>query len=164
MTGGVPRVVYDCNVHLQALINESGPAGRCVQMALRGNVQLYWSAFVAEEFRRTAEHAWIREKFRHITPDRIDDYVINIEKVARTIDRVSEVFTYERDRDDAHYVNLALAADARLVVTRDKDLLVLMELDTPEGRDFASRFPHLQIMTPPAFLRHLDGTRAQGNS
>ena len=66
-----------------------------------------------------------------------------------------ETFVYERDPDDAHYVNLALAADAKLIVSRDKDLLDLMDQAKPEGRDFHTRFPTVRILDPVSFLREL---------
>ena len=33
MTPAPPKVVYDCNIFVQALINLNGPAGRCLQKA-----------------------------------------------------------------------------------------------------------------------------------
>jgi predicted nucleic acid-binding protein len=32
------------------------------------------------------------------------------------------VFEYERDTDDAHYIDLAVACRAKLIVSRDRDL------------------------------------------
>jgi predicted nucleic acid-binding protein len=60
-----------------------------------------------------------------------------------------------RDPDDAHYVNLALAADARLIVSRDRDLLDLMDSAKPEAAEFQSRFPALRILDPVGFLREI---------
>lgn len=153
-TRGV-RVVYDCNVYLQALINPDGPAGRCVEAARSGEALLYWSAFVAEELRRTASRPWLTAKFRHLTSDRLDDYVLNIERIARIVESVPAVFTLDRDPDDAHYVNLALAAEATLIVSRDNDLLSLMDDATAEGRAFRARFPGMRVLTPPGFIAEL---------
>ena len=157
MIAVLKRVVFDCNVHLQALINESGPAGRCVDAAFRGTVELYWSSVVSEELRRTAQRRWLQAKFKHITAYRLDQYLINVERVARVLEEVPEVFAYKRDPDDAHYVNLAVAAKAELIVSRDKDLLTLMDADNPDGVNFQNRFPTLRILTPPQFLVELDG-------
>jgi predicted nucleic acid-binding protein len=75
------RVVFDCNVFLQALANPSGPAGRCVELAL-----------------------------------------------AR------------------------LKADAKLVVSRDRDLLDLMDPKKPEAAAFQRLYPSLRILNPVGFL------------
>jgi predicted nucleic acid-binding protein len=34
------RVVFDCNVFLQALANPDGPAGQCLEFALTGKATL----------------------------------------------------------------------------------------------------------------------------
>ncbi len=45
------KVVFDCNVYTQALMNPLGPAGACVQAALDGRVMLYLSDAVLAEIR-----------------------------------------------------------------------------------------------------------------
>jgi predicted nucleic acid-binding protein len=65
------------------------------------------------------------------------------------------VFAYTRDPDDAHYVNLALAAGADVIVSRDRDLLDLVAANRPESVEFRRRFPALQILTPEEVLRRL---------
>ena len=46
MTATAPKVVFDCNIFVQALINLHGPAGRCVQKARDGEVRLFVSPFI----------------------------------------------------------------------------------------------------------------------
>jgi predicted nucleic acid-binding protein len=62
---------------------------------------------------------------------------------------------YPRDPDDEMVINLAIHVDAEYVVTRDKDLLVLMDETRPEGRFFRKRFPGIAILDPVAFLQAL---------
>jgi predicted nucleic acid-binding protein len=81
--------------------------------------------------------------------------------IATLIESVPSVFTYSRDPDDAHYVDLAVAAGAKLIVSRDKDLLSLADVTTPEGQDFRMRFPDIEILTPPALLRMLEERRQE---
>ncbi|HKQ50235.1 MAG TPA: putative toxin-antitoxin system toxin component, PIN family [Phycisphaerae bacterium] len=150
------RAVFDCNVYFQALINEEGPAGRCLSAALHGEIELYISRFVIDELRRTGMDLDLRAKFRHITDQRLNRLIANVEKVGRVLAQVPEQFVYERDPDDAHYVNLALAAAAKFVVSRDNDLLALMDGSRTEGREFRSRFPSLEIVDPKTFLRILE--------
>ena len=68
------------------------------------------------------------------------------------IDNPPHVFEFPRDPDDAHYIDLAVAAKARLVVSRDEDLLSLRDTGTEAGRDLVARFPELTILTPPEAL------------
>jgi predicted nucleic acid-binding protein len=77
---------------------------------------------------------------------------------ANVLTSVPHVFDFPRDPDDAHYVDLAVAVDARLIVSRDKDLLSLRDTATAEGLDFVTRFPSLSILTPPEALQLIEAT------
>ena len=48
MTDAV-RVVFDCNVFLQALISPGGPAGRCVTLSFQGEIALYCTDHIIDE-------------------------------------------------------------------------------------------------------------------
>lgn len=155
MTPELPAAVFDCNVYFQALINEEGPAGKCFTAALNGDFRLFFSRFVVAEIRRTASDAVLRAKFRQITDEQLDQLIANVEKVGHVVAHVPERFKHQRDPDDAHYVNLALASGAKYVLSRDKDLLDLMDQSRSEGREFRRRFRSLQIVAPQEFLRLL---------
>jgi putative PIN family toxin of toxin-antitoxin system len=148
------RVVFDCNTLLQALGSPKGPAGECVQLALSGEVDLFLSPVVIAELRDVASRPKVVRKLS-LTPERLGEFVEAIELAATLVEGFSEPFVYSRDPDDAHYVNLALAVDAKLIVTRDADLLDLMDSSREEGRDFLARFPALRILVPPAFLNEV---------
>lgn len=92
-----------------------------------------------------------------VTAERVRHMLDEVLQVATVVTTVPVVFEYERDPDDAHYVNLALAAGAELVVSRDRDLLDLMDAGRVEGASFRARFPGLRILDPVQFLRELDG-------
>ena len=153
MTTGT-RVVFDCNTFLQALAGPEGPAGRCVQLAIDGKVNLFISASVLEELRDVTRRPKVIAKL-HLVPDRVEGFFEAIEIAGTLLVGFPEVFAYQRDPDDAHYVNLALAADAKLIVSRDKDLLDLMDSTKPEAAEFQKRFPTLRILNPVGFLREV---------
>src|SRR5579872_4588004 len=151
MTGPI-RVVFDCNIFLQALAAPEGPAGHCVQLAIDAKVQLFASPAVLAELREVATRPKIIAKLR-LVAERVDEFIEAIELAAILLKSVPEVFAYQRDPDDAHYINLALAADARLIVSRDKDLLDLMDSTKPEAAEFQKRYPAFRILDPVGFLR-----------
>lgn len=111
------------------------------------------------EVRRTASRLELQERFPQLRSASFDQMLDRLLTVAVMVNDVPEVFRYARDPDDAHYVNLAIAARARLIVSRDRDLLTLSDLSTPAGRDFAARFPSIDVVTPAALLRELDGSQ-----
>jgi predicted nucleic acid-binding protein len=86
--------------------------------------------------------------------------LINLPKAATLMPVVPEVWTYERDPDDAHYVNLALASHSRLIVSRDKDLLDLMAGVTSESIALLRHHPDFSVLTPNDFLTEV--ARASG--
>ena len=49
-------------------------------------------------------------------------------------------------------MNLAVAAQATLIVTRDNKLLNLMDAGRPEANQFQARFPFLRILNLVQFL------------
>lgn len=151
-----PRVVFDCNIFFQALISPNGPSGRCIAFALDGTIELLCSTRIVQELRETATATKIRAKFSRITDTAVELLIENIERAATFLNNVPEIFEYPRDPDDAHYVNLALAAKASYVVSRDNDLLDLMDPTCPESVAFRQKFPDLEIIEPVAFLHHLD--------
>jgi putative PIN family toxin of toxin-antitoxin system len=149
------RVVFDCNTFIQAAANPNGAAGRCVHLVLIGTVELFVSSKVLDELRGLADRPKVMRKLR-LTPERVVAFGTTIERAASVLSNVPDRFTHARDPDDSIYVNLALAADARLIVSRDLDLLDLMDRSLPDARVFQSRFPQLRIVTPPEFLREFE--------
>lgn len=145
------KVVFDCNVFLQALANPGGPAGRCVELAITGRLALYISPHVLDEIRDVTSRPKLIAKFR-LRPERVDVLLRNLPSVAVVLAKVPEIWVYERDPDDAHYVNLALAAEARLIVSRDNDLPDLVKGSDPASRRLLAIQPDFRVLTPPSFL------------
>lgn len=119
---------------------------------------LFATAFVLNEIRES--HRKIPAKYS-VTREQAEALAAGIATFATVIDQVPIVFTYQRDPDDAHYVNPAVAAQADLIVSRDKDLLDLANPSRPESMEFHRRFPTLRILEPVQFLRELDAPQKQ---
>jgi predicted nucleic acid-binding protein len=73
-------------------------------------------------------------------------------RYAVIVSDIPEQFSYSRDPKDEAYINLALAARAPYLVTRDLDLLDLMKEDDVVGVAFRKQYPGLTIVDPPTFL------------
>lgn len=153
MTASTATAVFDCVVLMQALISRRGPAYACKGLVDNGRIALFVSPEVLTEVREVLNRPSLRKKNRELTPERVEAYVRDIEAKAVLLSGMPHVFTYPRDPDDEPYVNLAVAANARYLVTRDNDLLDLMREDFPEGKDFRQRFPELTILDPVALLK-----------
>lgn len=156
MTGEPPRVVFDCVIFTQALINPKGPAGECVRAAESGDCILHLSPFVLQEIRELPDKLPVRHG---ITAERVERLIQQIRKYAILVTDVPERFTHPTDPKDSAYVNLALATNSELVVSRDLHLLTLMDATTPDGRSFKQRFPELGVLRPVEFLKELEARK-----
>ena len=149
-----PKVVFDCNVYFQATISEFGPANRCVRKAVQRTADLYCSEYTIAEFRIVCSRSDLRSRFS-ITDTGVDAMVSLIREYATLVHHVPHQYDVRSDPKDSHYVDLALAAQAHLIVSRDRDLLRLRETTNTEGAEFVRRFPGLDIIEPPELLRRL---------
>ena len=156
MSDDRPKVVYDCNIFIQSIINLGGPAGRCIDKVRTRQVTLIVSAFVLAEIQES--HRKIPAKYG-VSEQQTAALAKAVTAVANLVDDIPATFAYPRDPDDAHYVNLALAAQANLIVSRDRDLLDLMDVTRGEAVNFRRQFPRLRILDPVQFLREIDAAR-----
>lgn len=53
------------------------------------------------------------------------------------------------------YVDLAIAAGAHVITTRDRHLLALRDITDPLGIDFLSRFSAVEVLTPVQLLHRV---------
>lgn len=152
MSTAPQRVVFDCVVFAQALISESGPAAQCLELARSGTIRLMLSDYVVTEVRELPSKLPARLM---VTSDRVEAFLQDVVPLAEMIEDIPEVYQHPVDVDDSHYVNLALAAAATLITSRDHHLLDLMDESQPLGRAFRQQFPRLEIVRPEELLRRV---------
>lgn len=138
-------------VFLQASTRPQVPAARLfIDHVEGGDLALYVSDAILDEVRHVLGRPQIRVKNPSLTDEAIEEFFDRIGQVAQKIENVPASFTLARDPDDEPYLNLALAAATDYLVTRDQDLLDLMQ-----DAGFRSRYPALIILTPVALLQVL---------
>ena len=141
---------YSC----KAGANPAGPSGACLAHVRSGNLTLIASPATVAELRGLLGRPNIRKKFPHLTDDVAEALVTEIERISTSIDDVPRVFAYPRDPKDEPYINLAIAAEADYLTSRDKDRLDLMR-----DPDFTTRFPGIRVLDPASLLRDIDTKR-----
>lgn len=72
---------------------------------------------------------------------------------------VPRALRYSRDPEDEPYLNLAIAAKAAFLVSRNRDLLDLMTGHDAESKQFRQRFRFLKVMEPGDFLKEVEKAR-----
>jgi predicted nucleic acid-binding protein len=65
---------------------------------------------------------------------------------------VPKHMSYPRDPDDEPYLNLAIAAQASYIVSRDNDLLNLMQSQDEVSLFFRKQFPNIRILDAVSFI------------
>ncbi len=151
----IPRVVFDTMICLQAAANEHGPAGECLRAAEFGRVELCVSPEVTAEVRDVLTRPKTQKKYRTLTAELVRKFFRRLAGCSTLVITVPSVVTLTRDPDDEKYLNLAVAANASVIVSRDNDLLDLMNLNNPDGTAFRAAHPTIAILDPVAFLATL---------
>jgi putative PIN family toxin of toxin-antitoxin system len=157
---GRPKVVFDCNVFVQGLTSERGPAAECLRLFEARRFTLYVSPATLRELRAVLRYPAVRDLSPSLTDARIDAFVDRIAYSAAVLRRVRHVFDYPRAHQDEPYIDLVVAVKADYLVSRDKDLLSLMTVHSPAGKRFRQLTRPLRVLTPVEFLTVLSSTAA----
>jgi len=153
-----PKVVFDCNIFVQAFLSASGPAASCVRLVESNVVTVLLSVEILAELRDVLNRPRLSRRFPAISQELVDEFLRRVLKNADVVKEVGRHFNYERDPKDEKYINLALDGAANYLISRDNDLLDLMK-ETDDGKEFRQRFPSLTILNPVAFLRKVETLR-----
>ena len=103
---------------------------------------------ILEELHDVASRPKVIAKL-HLSPDRTQEFIEVVEVTATVLVGFPEPFVYQRDPDDAHYVNLAVAANTKLIVSRDKGSIV----DRPQDELVVAEAPGKSIVAWTAWRR-----------
>jgi uncharacterized protein len=117
------RAVLDTNGVISALF-WSGAPRKVMDLAHQGIITLYTSTELLIELADVlSRDKWVGKlETKHLTPA---DVIERYSALARTINASALAFPVSRDRDDDAVLACAIAAQAHLIISGDKDLRVL---------------------------------------
>lgn len=153
---GRPRVVLDCNVLLQAAAREQSVAAKCLNLAESGLIRICVSREVLAEAEDVLNRPEIRAHFPDLGDEIVGAFLKRLQKLSLLVHPVPKKFSYPRDEDDEPYINLAVAAGADFIISRDRDLLDLMTGHADECKEFRQRFRPLRVTEPAELLRLIE--------
>ena len=145
--------VFDCNVLLQAALSR-GPASRCLERA-GTDFRLWCSEAIIAELTDVLYRPAIRLKFAGLDDTKVEAFLQSLRLVAIVVMGAPKTFPLARDPDDEKYLDIAIAANATYVVSRDHDLLDLMTDNDLNSQLFRAAFPEIEVLTPEPFLARL---------
>ncbi len=117
------RIVFDTNVYISAALF-GRRAERVMQLASVGLVQLIVSEAILSELRRK-----LREKMGW-SESRTQQFVDVVRELAELVEPTITLDVVPDDADDNRIIECAVAGEAGLIVTFDKDLLRLKSYET----------------------------------
>jgi len=152
--------VFDCMVFLQA-------AARPHRVHLlfdainRRELTLFVSPEIIAEVHDVLTRPSVQRQFSALTPEVVKNFLADVLARATLVTHVPMRVALPRDPKDEKYLNLAIAVNARYLVSADNDLLDLMTDPGPESRNFRSQFPSLRILKSGTLIRELEMQRGQ---
>ncbi|NOT64360.1 MAG: putative toxin-antitoxin system toxin component, PIN family [Acidobacteria bacterium] len=150
-------VVFDTNIYLQALVSKGGPAVKCLDYFEQGKLTIAVSRDTLDELEEVTSRPHLRTKYPKLTDELVAALISRLRYRGKYLRQVKQRFTYPRDPKDEPQLNLAIAAKAHYLISRDNDLLDLMDWNKPDGREFQRRFRWLKIVKPEEFLQVMEG-------
>ena len=133
------RVVLDTNVIISATLIRGGKEDQIVRAWQRGVFELVLSPPILEEMGQALFYEKLR-KFRWMTVEEVAELLQALAQGSMVVSGRSKVKA-SRDPDDNKFVAAAIEAEARFVVTGDRDLLALR------------RYRNVRMITPARFLQ-----------
>jgi putative PIN family toxin of toxin-antitoxin system len=152
-----PRVVFDCNVLLQAAARQKSVAASCLTLAEEGLIQLFVSKEVLLEIEDVLNRPEVRAHFSDLSDEITGAFLKRLRNLGEFVSNVPRTFRYSRDEDDESYINLAVEVSADFIVSRDRDLLDLMTGHTDHCKEFRQRFRTLKVIEPVDLLKEIEG-------
>ena len=152
-----PRVVFDCNVLLQAAARRSSVAANCLALVEKGLVQLFVSSDVLLEIEDVLNRPEVCACFPNLSDELAGAFLKRLRTFSDFVSNVPRTFRYSRDEDDESYINLAVEVSADFIVSHDRDLLDLMTGYTDNCKEFRQRFRTLNVIEPFDLLKEIEG-------
>ncbi|MGH7178974.1 MAG: putative toxin-antitoxin system toxin component, PIN family, partial [Tepidisphaeraceae bacterium] len=113
---------------------------------------------VLRELARVLDYEEVKRKNPALMDaERVAAFLRRLSFRGEVIRHVPRVFAFPRDPLDEPYVNLAIAAQADFLVTRDNDLLSLMSSHAEVAKQFRRRFRTLRVVSPSQLLSEMVG-------
>lgn len=149
-------VIFDTVAIVQSVINPKGAAGKCLAYFHAGEISVAVSRATLKEVKDVLSRPALRDRFQQITDEKVVFLTDKLLYEGVYLRNVPHHFTYPRAPKDEPYINLAIEVAADYLVSRDNDLLDLINWNQEAGQEFQKRFRELRIVTPEEFLRAME--------
>jgi len=117
------------------------------ELVEKGEVRVFITEAILAEIEDVLNRPKLRRKYSVLTDEKIAGVLQSVRAHTVVIENTNQIYAFERDPNDEVFINLALACEAKFIVSRDNDLL-----DLRKDESFKISFPQLRIVSPAEFL------------
>jgi putative PIN family toxin of toxin-antitoxin system len=118
------RAVLDVNVLISSLISPQGVTGRLIRRLTEEAFEIVLSQDISAELRRALAYPRVRQRVE-MSDDELELWLAALDVLAVRAEPTVRIVAVPADPDDDIYIEAALEARARFIVTGDKHLLDL---------------------------------------
>ncbi|MBI1299608.1 putative toxin-antitoxin system toxin component, PIN family [bacterium] len=134
------KVVLDTNLLISAFITPNGEPAQVVKLLHAEAFYLLLSEDVFTELERAIQYLKLRKLYRY-TDEQIEEFLEGIRRVALWVEGTERLVVVQTDESDNRFIELAVAGNARYLMTGDKRHLLKMR-----------RYRPIDIVSPTEFL------------
>ena len=153
------KIVLDTNVLVRGLASRGSISGRLLRLCEDRTILMLLSRPVMREYHNVLARDELTHAHPAIKPEVVRLVIERLRYFADVVDPVRARFRYDRDPDDACFVELAIAGAATHIVTYDNDLLSLPTQQTDAGKRFRQRLPRVQVLDGGEFMRRFEASK-----
>ncbi len=147
------RIVVDTNTIIKATLDVQCASAMLIRACEVRRILLLLSVVVLDEYRLILKHPMFSTRGPGFSDLNIADFLARLRYPADVFEPVSVRFEFDRDPDDAMFIELAIAGNATHIISHDKDLLSLPNSRTDAGRRFRQRLPGIKVQDAATFVR-----------
>jgi hypothetical protein len=137
------RVVLDTNIIISSIINKKGPSAKIRKLWESGVIEVATSPDILQEVERVINYPRIHKKHMW-TAKQISSYMNSIREESAFVIKVEKLRVVTDDPDDDKFIECALTAKAKAIISGDPHLLSL------------KKYKNVSILSPREFIERYD--------
>lgn len=155
------RLVLDTNVLVRGFAYPDSASARLLRLCESRKLLMLLSRPILLEYLDVLGRIELTGSRPAIAEGAVRLMIERLRYLAEFIDPVRARFRFDRDPEDACFLELAIAGRATHLVSHDKDLLTLPNAHTDAGKRFRQRLRNLKIMEAAAFLSEFESLKPE---